>query len=273
MQIDWWTLGLQVLNFLILVWLLHRFLINPVRRVIQARKQETERAFDKAREKEQAGEAARQDYERKQSELETERQDLLRRTHEQLTAEREKVLSEAQERADQLIEKARTTIQAERQAALTDLRREIADLAADLAKSLLLDSGAEPDDATVLEQLETEIANLPAEERDRLKADAARDGAGVTVVTAKPVDPDQRERWAQRLAAVLAGPDGIAFETDPKLIAGAELRFPHAVLRCNWADRLARARAAMLHTDAPEVPESQSDGEQAEVAGRDDSQR
>ena len=37
MEIDWWTLAIQTVNFLVVVWLLSRFLYRPVRRMIEAR--------------------------------------------------------------------------------------------------------------------------------------------------------------------------------------------------------------------------------------------
>ena len=37
MLIDWFTIGAQVLNFLILVWLLKRFLYKPILHAIDAR--------------------------------------------------------------------------------------------------------------------------------------------------------------------------------------------------------------------------------------------
>ena len=49
MHLDWWTVGLQTINFAILVWLLHRFLYKPVLRMIDARKAEVQRQFDDAR--------------------------------------------------------------------------------------------------------------------------------------------------------------------------------------------------------------------------------
>ena len=30
MQLDWWTIGLQTVNFTVLIWLLNRFLYKPV---------------------------------------------------------------------------------------------------------------------------------------------------------------------------------------------------------------------------------------------------
>jgi F-type H+-transporting ATPase subunit b len=43
MLIDWFTVGAQVLNFLILVWLLKRFLYKPILDAIDARESESPR--------------------------------------------------------------------------------------------------------------------------------------------------------------------------------------------------------------------------------------
>jgi F-type H+-transporting ATPase subunit b len=60
MQIDWWTLVLQVINFLVLVWLSWRFLYQPVKEVIQKRKQLAEHAFAEAEKRRAEAESERQ---------------------------------------------------------------------------------------------------------------------------------------------------------------------------------------------------------------------
>ena len=49
MQIDWITVAAQIVNFLILVWLLQHFLYGPITRAMQRREQriaERERSID-----------------------------------------------------------------------------------------------------------------------------------------------------------------------------------------------------------------------------------
>ena len=48
MSFDWWTFGLQVINFLVLVWLLQRFLYKPVRRIIEQRRELAGKALSEA---------------------------------------------------------------------------------------------------------------------------------------------------------------------------------------------------------------------------------
>ncbi|MBN8902597.1 MAG: F0F1 ATP synthase subunit alpha, partial [Rhodospirillales bacterium] len=49
MQIDWWTLGLQAVNVLILIWILSRFLFRPVAAMIEQRRAAAAKLIDEAR--------------------------------------------------------------------------------------------------------------------------------------------------------------------------------------------------------------------------------
>ncbi|MDR3415765.1 MAG: hypothetical protein P4L83_06225, partial [Nevskia sp.] len=49
MKIDWWTLALQAVNVLVLLWLLQRFLYLPVRRVLEQRQRQATQMLDQAR--------------------------------------------------------------------------------------------------------------------------------------------------------------------------------------------------------------------------------
>lgn len=250
MQIDWWTLAVQAVNFLVLVWLLWRFLYRPVREVIDKRKQLAEQAFADAEARKGEAEAARRRFEERQAELAGERRDMLKKIHEELEVERRKVLDEAKGEADKLLEDARETIAEEREAALAEVREQGAALAAELASNLLGKAGPAAAGDTFLEALERQLTDMPAEERDRLERDLARDDARLTVVTAAPLTPEQRDRWAERFDACLGREDKTDFATDPEILGGAELRFPHAVLKFSWADQLKKAEEILRRDEA-----------------------
>lgn len=63
----------------------------------------------------------------------------------------------------------------------------------------------------------------------------------VTVASAVPLEAPVQ----QACRAMLAGAGGVAFATDPALIAGIELRAPHATLRANWQAELKHIAAAL----------------------------
>jgi F-type H+-transporting ATPase subunit b len=242
MQIDWWTLAFQVVNFVVLVWLLWRFLYRPVREVIGKRKQLAEQAFANADKQKSEAEAARQRFEEARDQLAQERQDMLKKIHKELESERSAVLEAARHEADELSKTAREAIAGEREAALAEIRDEVAALAVELASNLLRKAGSDVSSGVFLEQLEQQLRDLPADERERLQKDLAADDACLTVVTAAPLEPDDRDQWTDRLSVCLGQKHKTDFATDPEIVGGAELRFPHAVLKFTWADQMRKAK-------------------------------
>lgn len=241
MQIDWWTLGLQAINFLVLVWLLWRFLYRPVKDVIEKRKALASQAFADAERQEKEAEAARQRFEEGRAGLSEERQDMLNRTHGELEAEREQVMKRVRHEADQLVEAARKSIEEERKATLADVREQVAELAVELASDILRKAGAKGSSDVVLDQLEKHLKELPDDERGRLQKDLAMEGTRLTIVTAVPLTAEERHHWTDRLNAQLGQKNKIEFASDPEILGGAELHFPHAVIRFTWADHLRKA--------------------------------
>jgi F-type H+-transporting ATPase subunit b len=245
MRIDVWTLVLQGINFLVLVWLLQRFLYKPVRAVIAKRKELAQAAFVEADKAKKDAEAAGAALEADRAKLAAEREGVLNAAHKSLEAERAKLIEDAKHEAERLVGEGHAAIAAEREAALAGLRKEIASLAAELAGRLLAETGVAADGDALLAAVTGRLAALAADERASLRKELTAEGARLTVVTAAPLSSDGAERWRARLAEALRFAGEIAFETDAALIGGAELRFPHAVLRLSWADWLAKAEAEL----------------------------
>ncbi len=245
MHIDWWTLALQAINFLVLVWLLWRFLYRPVRAVIEKRKALSEEAFAKAAAKEAEVDALKKRMEEDRTAMAQERQDLLKKLHEESAAERETMLAQSREEAKKLIEDARQTIAKERRSALSSLQAEAGKLAVDLASKLLgqIDTNALGD--AYLEKLEAQLEAMAADEREQLKKDLEPAEARMLVVTAVPIGEAERARWRKKLGAHIGREDKTGFETDPAIVGGAELRFPHTTLKFTWADQLRKAERVL----------------------------
>jgi len=70
MNIDWLTVAAQVVNFLILVYLLKRFLYKPVIAAMDRREARIRDRLEKAREREQEAQSRAESYESAQAELE-----------------------------------------------------------------------------------------------------------------------------------------------------------------------------------------------------------
>ncbi|EPX84960.1 F0F1 ATP synthase subunit delta [Salipiger mucosus] len=235
MQIDWWTLGLQTINFLVVVWLLRRFLYRPVRRMIAEREASDRKVSDEARASTAAAEAARADYERKRAELAETRRKQEADLHAEMARERDAVLKEAQEAADALMADTRETLERDRAETLRALRAEITALATDLAREALK-VGAGPEAA--LRGACDHLDGLSQAEISELGADLDARGTAVVVETPDALDDAMQQAWRDALATRLGEGAAVDFETAPDTIGGARLRFPHAVLDLTVAKRL-----------------------------------
>lgn len=251
MSVSWWTIALQVINFLVLVWLLHRFLYRPALTVMARRKQIVEEAFDKAENARQAAEAEKDRYRAREAELDKSRQTLLTRTHAEIAADREKVLKEAQAQADALQDETRRQLAGEREAALAEIKGEVAELARTMAAKLLKQLAADPGARSALADLalarvSSYLDGLPDAERLELAEDLAGTSGALDVVTATDLDAAARDRWQGVLRKHLGHHITLDFQSEPALLGGVELRFPHAAISLTWSEQLERGRAALL---------------------------
>lgn len=246
MQISWWTLLIQGANFLVLVWLLQRFLYRPVQEVIEKRRKMTFSAAAAAEKSKAEADAAKQRYEEALAGIDTDRKAVLEKARTEVDAERQKILEDARSAAAKKITEAEKTIQDERLSAREGLKVETTAIAVRLAKKLLSDlAGSIPNDI-VLARLEAELGRLPPAERQRLDREIQANGAHVEIITARSLNPEEQQTWKSRLEKALEHPIDATFDCDPDVIAGSTLRLPHTVIRATWADQLAAAQEALL---------------------------
>lgn len=255
MTIDWWTLALQAINFLVLVWLLQRFLYKPALAVIARRKAQVEQAFEETDQAKEAAAAAQQKFESSEVELAQSRQDLMRRTHVELETERQQILEDARLEAGVMLDGARQQIETERAAALANNKEEIAGIAVEMATKLLRQVAGGPSDSAELQaalnesfhaQLIDRLEQLPEEERRTLHQDLSGSTEGLRLITSTALSAAEQERWRAAIAERLGELDSITFQVEPDIIGGVELRFPHAVLSLAWSELLHQGRLALL---------------------------
>jgi F-type H+-transporting ATPase subunit b len=248
MHIDGWTLLLQAVNFLILVWLLRRFLYRPVLAVIAERQVATERVRSEAEAARQTAEAARQSLEEQRTALPAERDRLIAAARAEAEAERAALLEKARVDADHVLEEARKRLSDERAQALEALQSHAADLGTQLATRLLRDVPAGSLTCPLLDEACAAVEALNGDQRHALV-----DGINpvtVRLAMAAPLAESDTARTRDRLAAAFGRPVALELVEDPSLIAGVELHFAHSIVRRSWKQALAEAMEEMTRHDS-----------------------
>lgn len=218
MSIDWITVAAQIVNFLVLIWLLKRFLYRPILDGIEAREAEIAARMGEAAAVRELAEAKEAEYKAQIAELSASRAEMLEAARRDAEAERDALLAEA--RALLAREQAEREAHRAEQAA-----RYTADLHLAGAEALLaLTRKALADLAD--ETLERRIV-LHAAGRLEGMTDALQEAAGETreavVLTRDPLPEDVQARLRDDLAAILKGVT-LRFESDPSLSPGLNLR-------------------------------------------------
>ena len=102
MSFSWWTFALQAVNFLILVWLLRRFLFKPVTAIVARRKEEIARGMAEVSAEKQNALNLQHDLQAQLAWIEAERQKAIEEQRAQLAAESKKMIDEARAEAEKI---------------------------------------------------------------------------------------------------------------------------------------------------------------------------
>jgi F-type H+-transporting ATPase subunit b len=137
MHLDWWTIGLQTINFGILLWLLHRFLYKPMLAIIDARKAEVQRQFDIAKAVEEKAKAQLAFVEAERAGIASEREAALKAAADQAQEQAQARWTQAEREGQALVDATRKSLAGEREQVLDEARHLALDLGADFAQRLL----------------------------------------------------------------------------------------------------------------------------------------
>lgn len=231
------TFVFQAINFVVLAFVLQRWLYRPVQAAIARRQHEVDAPLEAAAADRQAAADLRAAAEALQVEARGARERLLADAEKTAESRRDELLAEGRRAAADAAAKAQADLEEQRVAAEAALRLRAAEVAVALAGRLLARAACQPATDRLLEEA------LAAVEAIGLRPQ--RGAAQVRVVTAAPLDDDRQAAVADRLRRAIGGEVSVAFAQDQALIAGAEIQLPSAVIRQSWRDQLADARTAL----------------------------
>jgi F-type H+-transporting ATPase subunit b len=243
MTIDWWTLGIQAVNVIILVWLLARFFWRPVAAMIEQRRATARQIMIEAETKLRQTTDALAEIERTRAGFETEREVIIAAAHEAAEQGRISLLASAAKEAAALQASARTAIEKEQSAAEQVWAERANRLAVEIAGHLVARLNGAAVSTAFLDWLLWEIRNLP----DPVRNAVAVNGVTLEAISATPIEPADQERYRTLIGSAFGVRPQISFKVDPALIAGLELHGPHLVINNSWRADLANILADLAH--------------------------
>jgi F-type H+-transporting ATPase subunit b len=231
MLIDWFTVGAQVVNFLILAWLLKRFLYKPVLAAMDAREKKIAAQIADAAALQAKAQAERADLHQRSEALNREREGLLHTATEEANAERQRLIESARQESQQLHSKLTQALAQERAELGHQLSvRTQAEVFAVARKTLADLAGASLEDR-MIEVFIAHLRELPQEQKLAL--------AGAALVRSAFVLPAAgRASIEAAVHECLGATVTTRFETSPEFVCGVELTMGGVKIAWSVADYL-----------------------------------
>ena len=230
MLIDWFTVGAQALNFLILVWLMKRFLYKPILQAIDAREKRIASELADADSKKAEAKKERDEFQRKNEEFDQQRAALLNKATDEAKAERQRLLDEARKAADALSAKRQETLTNDAHQLNQALSRRTQQEVFAIARKTLADLASTSLEARMTEVFTRHLREMDGKAKESLGNALKTATEPGLVRSAFDLPPEQRvsiqnalnETFASDPSTLLRAGVRVRFETAPDLISGIE---------------------------------------------------
>lgn len=238
MLIDWFTVIAQIINFLILVWLLKRFLFKPILKAIDEREKKIKNELQEAAIKVEEAETARKIFKKKKKDFEAKRQSLLNTATEKANQQRKKWLDEARQEAAALQSRLERSIREKQQ----QLHREITERTQQevmaISRQVLTDLASAKLEDQIVSLFVRRLQETEGEERDHLIE--VLDGASGTVQiwSAFELSGKQQNDIEKAILEIATEPIRCRFDVASDKISGIELNVHGYKIAWSVADYL-----------------------------------
>ena len=239
MLIDWFTVGAQALNFLILVWLLKRFLYKPILHAIDEREKRIAAELVNADKKKAEAQKERDEFHHKNEELDQQRAALLSKATDEAQAERQRLLDEARKAAAVLSSKLQETSRNEEHSLHQAIRRRTQQEVFAITRKALTDLASTSLEERLGEVFTRRLRGMDGEAKAGL-AEALKTGSAPALVrSAFDLPAEQRAAIQNALNETFSAEIHVRFETAPDLVGGIELSTNGQKVAWSIADYLA----------------------------------
>jgi F-type H+-transporting ATPase subunit b len=223
MLIDWFTVIAQVVNFLILVWLMKRFLYTPILNAIDAREKRIATEIADADAKKSEAQKERDEFKRKNEELDQQRESLLNEAMLEIKTERQQLLEGARKEAEDFRARQQDSLINDCNNLKEDIVRRTREEVFAIARKTLGDLATESLEERMVDAFIRRCRALSDGEKDELQSAFKAATGPVIVRSAFPLPVEQRNAIERATSELFSCKCLFHYEVLPDLVSGIEL--------------------------------------------------
>jgi F-type H+-transporting ATPase subunit b len=223
MLIDWFTVGAQALNFIILVWLLKRFLYKPILNAVDAREKRIAAELADADTKKAEAQKERDEFRHKNEEFDQNRAALLSKATDEAKAERQRLLDDARKAADALSAKRQETLRSDAHNLSQAIRRRTQQEVFAIARKALTDLATTSLEERMGEVFTRRLRTMDGKAKESLAEALKTTSEPALMRSAFDLPAEQRTAIQKALNETFSAEVRVRFETAPDMVSGIEL--------------------------------------------------
>lgn len=238
MELNLSTFVFEMINFLILIWILQHFLYKPVLEVIDQRRQAIEKSLSAAKNIRGEAEKLQIKYENRLTEWELEKKNAFNAMHLEIEQERTRLMEKLNKILEEEHKKAKVI--GERHLMEDQRRNETLALKQGARfAGLLLKHAAGPElETRLFFSLLHNLSSLPVEQAQSLHSFKNLESVSIEIVSAYELNRDHCQKLEQSLNKIAGRSANYHYRQDPELIAGFRISIGPWVLKANLQDEL-----------------------------------
>lgn len=247
MEFDWTTFVLEIINFLILIWILKRFLYQPVLDVIDRRRTDIEKTLADAQHIEAEANRIRELNEQQAADWEEEKKTAKAQLMAELATIRDNKMAALE---------ASVSEEAGRQQVLDERRRREFErmaeekgitLGAEFSAKLFSRLASPELEIKLFELLLADLHQLRSEDKNAMKEAVTEIGLKIMVQSVFPLDEKKQDVLSSALAEITGKKLTVEYSINPELISGYQVEIGPWVLHANLRDELKFFRGVFQH--------------------------
>jgi F-type H+-transporting ATPase subunit b len=221
--IDWYTVGAQALNFVILVWLMKHFLYGPILNAIDAREKRIAKEIADADAKKAEAQKEHDEFQHKNEEFDQQRATLLSKATDEAKGERQRLLAEARQAAEALTAKRQETLRNDAHNLNQAISRRTQQEVFAIARKALTDLASTSLEERLGEVFTRRLRTMDSQAKAGLGQALKTTSAPALVRSAFDLPAEQRAAIQNALNETFSAEIRLRFERAPDLVSGIEL--------------------------------------------------
>src|SRR5271166_31449 len=249
----WFTVVAQTINFLILVWLLKRFLYKPILHAIDEREKGIATQLAQAEANKAEAQKERDDFQHKNEAFDQERAALLKKATDEANGERQRILDEARKDADALRAKRQDALRKEQRNLSQEITRWTQKQVFAITRKTLADLATTSLEQRIGDVFVQRLRAVTGAAREQLAAALKTSTQPARVRSAFDLPPEQHAAIHKALNDTFSADVHLQFETVPELVSGIELATNGHKVAWSISDYLAmmeKSAGELLHKEA-----------------------